>query len=1005
MGFNKIVLLAVLSLALGSCSDKSEDTLVLNDYTKLVDPMIGTDWNGHTFPGATLPNGMVQLSPDTKTRTWNNCSGYHYKNESILGFSHTHYSGTGEGGGADILFMPTTGDIKLNSGEYINDNEDDYTLLPGSKKDKNLLEDTSNGYRSAFSHKNEYASPGYYSVLLDDYGVKVELTATTRVGMHKYTFPKSSESNIILDLVSGNSDVVDSLYLGVNGKEIYGYRAAMGALDGKNTVYFVARFSKPFESYGISVDGKINENLKEAKGEDVKSYFRFNTEEKESIILKVAISSVSIEGARKNLDKELPGWDFEKVRDDANVIWNKELNKIQVEGGSKEQQKVFYTSLYHALIHPNINMDVDNKYRSTNKKVYTAKGFDNYTTFSLWDSFRALHPLQSIINVDKTNQYIRTYIERYENSGSMPMMEFSGNEAATMIGYHSIPVVADAYAKGIRDYDINKAYEGIKHLSNAYREGKDAYLLYGFMPYDLYGQSVSRTLEYSYDDWCVSRMAVDLNDLDYQHYSQRGQFYHNLFDNKTNFMRPKSSEYKWMDNFNPMEISNRYTEGNAYQYSPSVFQDIDGLIKSVGGDEKFDKWLDEFFTVEIDTTLIHLPDVTGLIGQYAHGNEPSHHTAYLYNYVGKPWKTQEKIREILTTLYSTEVDGISGNEDTGQMSAWYVLSSMGFYSVTPGLDYYVIGSPLFDKVTINLENGKKFVIVAENNKIDNPYIQSVSLNGKPYTKSIIKHSDIVNGSTFVFKMGKEPNIEWASNKADRPQSIKYNSAPMPKAKTTGNIFLKSTKISLFNDNEDVVIRYTLDGSEPNETSKIYSKPFTVKETSVLKAKCFVKGLNPGYTLTINLNKVELTPALNVSNAKHGLSYEYKEGFGRKLAELDRYPILKTGVIKSFNLDAIKDARAFGYKYEGLVYVPKDGLYSFEIEANDGAILFVDGEELINNDGGHQSQAIAGKTGLKKGFHKIRLDYFQMGRAKKLTVKWSTTGLKKQDIPASALFHN
>ncbi len=998
----QIGLLILVSITLGSCFDK-ELNFVANDYTVLVDPMIGTDWNGHTFPGATVPNGMVQLSPDTKTKTWNNCSGYHYADKSILGFSHTHYSGTGEGGGADILFMPTTGDIILKSGEDFNINDDDYTSAASVDRKREEI-DTQEAYGSKFSHDKETASPGFYAVFLEDYQVQVELTATKRVGIHKYTFPKTKEANVILDLVSGNSDVPDSLFISLNEKEISGYRAASGALDGSKTIFFVAKFSKPFESYGIAVDDKIRQDLKTVKGKNVKAYFRFTTKKSEVILLKVAISSVSIDGARKNMKAELPGWDFEKTRNDAKESWNKELNKIQVEGGTKEQQKVFYTALYHALIHPNINMDVDRKYRSANGKVYTATDFDNYTTFSLWDTFRALHPLQTIINPEKTNQFIKTFIERYEHSNTMPMMEFSGNEAATMIGYHSLPVVADAYVKGIRDYDVKKAFTGMKQLANGPRDGKDYYLQYGFIPYDLKGQSVSRTLEYSFDDWCVSRLAVDFNKEEDDHYNQRGQFYQNLYDKETGFMRPKSSEYLWFDDFDPMEISNRYTEANAYQYTPSVFQDIEGLIHLMGGDKKFEKWLDNNFTTEMNLSKMHIPDVTGLIGQYAHGNEPSHHIAYLYNYVGAAWKTQARIRQVLTTLYSAKPDGISGNEDAGQMSAWYVLSAMGFYSVTPGMDYYVIGSPLFDKVTIHLENGKQFEIIAENNKIDHPYIQSITLNGKPYLKSILKHSDILNGSKLVFKMGKEPNKLWGKEKENRPYSIKYESASMAKVKTAGNIFLERTMISLFSEDENAVIHYTLNGKEPSVSSPEYIKPFTVKETSVLKAKCFAEGLTPGYTLTINLMKVGLTPALKVSNSKPGLKYVYKEGFGSNIAELKKYPVKDTGIIKSFNLDAIKDARAFGYQYEGFLNVLEDGLYSFLLEANDGAILYIDGRELINNDGGHQSQALATKTGLKKGFHPIRVDYFQMGRAKKLRIEWGLEGAPLEEVSSKVLFH-
>ena len=962
-----IRLFVILSLIniLTACNSNHNSS---KDYSKYVDPMIGTDWNGHTFPGATLPYGMVQLSPDTKTRSWSNCSGYHYSDSSILGFSHTHYSGTGEGGGADILFMPTTGNVNLISGENMNDRDDDYTLSTSNEDKKSQIhENTENGYRSEFNHEKETASPGYYSVFLEDYKVKVELTTTSRVGLHRYTFPKTSKANVILDLVSGNSDVPDSLYISVNKDEISGYRAATGGLDGSKIIFFVARFSKPFKDFGLAIDDEIRESKLSAKGKNVKAYFSFATEKNEAVLIKVAISSVNIEGARKNMESELAGWDFEEVRNSSRKSWNRELNKIEVEGGTKEQLEIFYTALYHTMIHPNINMDVDRQYKSTDGKIYTATDFDNYTTFSLWDTFRAMHPLQTIINRERTSQFIKTFIERYNHSKNMPIMEFSGNEAATMIGYHSLPVLADAYVKGIRDYDIKKSFAAMKQLAEAERAGKKLYLQYGYIPFDLEGQSVSRTLEYSYDDWCVSRLAKDFNEADFNHYSQRGQFYKNIFDQKTGFMRPKDSEYEWFSDFDPMEISNRYTEANAYQYTPSVFQDIEGLIKIIGGENKFETWLDTNFSTKMDLSKMHLPDVTGLIGQYAQGNEPSHHIAYLYNYVGVSWKTQKLIRQILTSLYTAEPDGISGNEDAGQMSAWYVLSAMGFYPVTPGMEYYVIGAPLFDKIIVNLENGKKFQIIANNNKIDHPYIQSATLNEKPYSKSILRHDDILSGSKLVFEMGKEPNKEWAKLKEDRPYSLSYESAPMVKIKTTGTVFLENTEVSLMVDNSNLTIRYTLDGLEPDINSRIYTRPFNVNKTATLKAKCFSEGLISGYTITLLLNKVGLSLPSKVINKEPGLEFIYKEGFGRTFADLAKYPVLNTGIIKSFNLDAVKDARPFGYTYEGYINVPADGLYTFKLEANDGAILYIDNQLLINNDGGHQTQTLEAKTGLKRDF--------------------------------------
>jgi predicted alpha-1,2-mannosidase len=985
---NKIIqLLMLLFMFVGTSISNQNNSISVTNVNDFVDLMIGTDANGHTFPGATMPNGLMQLSPDTKTQSWNNCSGYHYSDKSILGFSHTHYSGTGAAGGGDILFMPTVNEIKLNAGG---------------------IENTESGYRSKYSHENEYSSPGHYSVHLEDYNIDVALTATQRVGFHKYIFPKSEQANVILDLVHGIQDSPDSLFLNINENEISGFRAASGGLDRSNVIYFVARFLKPFESYGLAVNDTVQKNIRSAKGKNIKAFFRFNTKENEPVLLKVAISTVSIVGARKNLDAEIPNWDFDKIRELAKETWNKELNKIQVEGGTKDQQKIFYTALYHALIHPNIYMDVDRKYRSSNKKVYTAtKDFDNYTTFSLWDTFRALHPLLTIIDQEKTNQYIKTFIERYEHALNMPIMEFSGSESYTMIGYHSVSVLADAYAKGIRDYDVKKAYKAIKQLADGERAGKDYYLQYGYVPDDFSIESVSRTLEYSYDDWCVTRLAKDFNETDYNIYNQRGQFYKNVFSNEIGFMSPKNSDYKWTENFDPMTVTKlHFTEANSYQYTPFVLQDIDGLIKLIGGDKKFEKWLDNKFSTVTDTVKNKIldADVTGLIGQYAHGNEPSHHTAYLYNYAGAAWKTQKQLRQIFSTLYTAKPDGISGNDDAGQMSAWYLFSAMGFYPVTPGLDYYVIGSPLFDRVMINLENGKRFEIIAKNNKSDNPYIQSVTLNGKPYSKSYLNHADIMNGSKIEITMGENPNKNWGKSMENRPYSPKYVCAPVPMLSSTGRKFIKRSSVLLSCENDNATIRFTLDGSEPDISSREYINPITISKTCDLKAKCFVEGILPGYTVAFDFEKLKLQPALKVSNSKQGLKYIYKEVGCTKTTDLDKYPIDNSGIISTINIDSIKDDRAFGYNYEGYIKAPVDGLYIFYLESNDGSTLFLDNELIVDNDSDHMLQTLHKAKGLKKGFHLIKINYFQMGGGKSLRVKWKNPISDIEEIPADVLFH-
>ncbi len=954
------------------------------DYSKFVNPMVGTDWHGHTFPGATHPFGMVQLSPDTRVDTWDGCSGYHYSDNSILGFSHTHFSGTGGGGGGDIMLMPTVGEVQLDMGSVSN---------------------TLSGYRSKFSHKEEVAEPGYYKVKLQDDDIVAELTSTPRVGFHKYSFPSTKEANVILDLTHGISDKVDSLYLEiVSNTEISGFRESYDGLGGPHKIFFIAEFSQPFKNFGISQEGEDISQTKISGSKDLQAYFRFDTENNHSVMVKVALSRVGVDGARKNMEAELPEWDFDTIKKSARNAWNKELGRIEVKGGTKAQKRTFYTALYHSFIHPDIDMDVDRQFLGGDNKVYQAKDFDNYTTFSLWDTFRALHPLYTIIQQQRTNQFIRSFLEMDDNFGNLPMMEFSGNERFAMIGYHSLSVIADAYEKGIRDYDVNKAFEAMKKLSNGNREGKKAYLNLGFIPYEKISQSVSRTLEYSYDDWAITRLARDLNDADFHLYNQRGQFYRNLYDKSTGFMRPKSGDYQWLEPFDPMKVSNHVTEGNAYHYSLFVPHDIEGLIKLMGGDNNFEQWLDVCFTTETDTIKMDLADVTGRIGQYAHGNEPSHHVAYLYNYVGAAWKTQQRVRQIMDTLYSDKPDGISGNEDAGQISAWYVLSAMGFYSVTPGMDYYVIGSPLFDEVTLHLENGNQFTIKTENNGPGKAYIQSASLNGKPYSKSILMHQAIMKGGEIKFVMGATPNKDWAVNKKDRPYSEGYKSASMPRILFDDISFLNTMEIRIAVDEENVEIRYTLDGTFPEETSPVYKSPIKLNKSTQVRARAFKKGLNPSYASSMDFVKLNLLLAMNPKGLQAGLKYEYKEGYAIEFSDTEEYPVLKTGVIPQFTIKEAGDKEIFSYTYEGYIKVPISGVYTFYSESNDGSLLYLDGKLVVDNDLHHKIQEGSRKVALKAGWHSIKLGYFQMGGGKALCVSWKGPELNKQEIPENVLFH-
>ncbi|MBS1797795.1 MAG: GH92 family glycosyl hydrolase [Acidobacteria bacterium] len=821
--FRYLVLIAALTLAAGA------QTV---DYTRYVDPFIGTGGHGHTFPGATVPFGMVQLSPDTRGDDWDGSSGYHYSDSIIYGFSHTHLNGTGIPDYCDILLMPTVGEVNFDN------------------------------FKSGFSHTNETATPGYYSVRLDN-GVTAELTATERVGLHRYTFPQSDKANIVLDL-KWRDRVLDSELKIVGNNRVEGYRrSASWAKD--QIVYFVAEFSKPFTISKESIESISGPNGVENR----KAAFYFKTKAGEQILVKVALSPVSIEGARKNLAAEIPGWDFEKVRQNAKTAWNRELSKIEVAGGTDAQMKNFYTALYHLNIQPNVFDDTDGNYRGLDKKTHNIADDQNpkseirnpkshqYTVFSLWDTFRAAHPLYTIVDQRRTVEFINTFIRQYEQGGRLPVWELAGNETDTMIGYHAVPVIADAMAKDIKGFDYDKAFAAAKHSAELDHFGLKAYRKQGFVSMEDENESVSRTLEYAYDDYCIAQMAgvlymatvhkapvtgddeddhlkptprqTALGD-DYMKYIRRAQNYKNLFDRQTGFMRPKQNG-GFIAPFQPNEVTLHYTEGNAWVYTFFVPQDVSGLMELFGGRENFAKKLDGLFTTEDKLTGREQPDITGLIGQYAHGNEPSHAIAYLYDYAGEPWKTQRTVRKILDEFYKPAPDGLIGNEDCGQMSAWYILSALGFYEVNPSQPLYAFGTPIFREAKINLENGKTFTIKAPNVSDRNIYIKSARLNGYEQRKAYFTHENLMNGGTLEFEMTDAPVRDWFT---EMPFSKILNDFPAVPAIEAPRIFRDRTEVRIAAD-PGLKIFYTLDGSEPDEKSAVYAKPLTLDKTTVLKA--------------------------------------------------------------------------------------------------------------------------------------------------------------------------
>lgn len=799
--------------------------LAQKDYTALVNPFIGTGGHGHTYPGASMPFGMMQLSPDTRGADWDGSSGYHYSDSVIYGFSHTHLSGTGIPDYCDVLFMPFTGETNWDSKEC----------------------------RSTFYHKNEKAIPGYYEVLLNKGNIKAQLSTSVRSGMHQYTFPQSANDGGILIDLKWRDEVLESSVEKVSDYELRGLRRSRSWAQNQY-VFFYIKFEKPIKEYTVFTDGKLTNNSK-ASGKNLKLAVRFDLGSNKIVKAKIGISGVNEEGAKLNLDTEIKDWNFEKLRANAKAAWNKELCKIDIRGGTKDQQTVFYTALYHTFLVPNIYQDVDGQYRGTDLKVHRSSNTTNYSVFSLWDTYRAYHPLMTIINQQRTFDWIATFLMQYKYGGLLPVWELSGNETFCMIGYHSVPVIVDAYQKGIRGFDADLVLKAMRSYAESDRFGLNYYRQNGYLANDKEHESVSKTLEYAYDDWCIAQYAKMIgNDSVYRQYIERAQYYKNLFDPSTHHMRGKV-QAMWYSPFDPKEINNFYTEGNSWQYSFAAPQDVETLIELHGGKEAFASKLNELFTTSSQTTGRQQSDVTGLIGQYAHGNEPSHHMAYLFNYVGTPWRTQELVHKICTEFYTNSPEGLIGNEDCGQMSAWYILSAMGFYPVCPGNGEYVLGTPLFDEVTINLENGKKFVI---RSKKSDPvsyrdggqrsfYVHSTKLNGRPSSKSYLLHTDVMKGGVLEFTLGSQPSKTWGTNLNDLPHS-KINDEPIvavPYFDVNTNKFKDSLQTIIKDINSESEIHYELflSGTHTNIAYKTtnYVKPIILTDSYLISSYAVAMG--------------------------------------------------------------------------------------------------------------------------------------------------------------------
>jgi predicted alpha-1,2-mannosidase len=741
-----------------------------------VDPFIGTGGNGHTFPGAVVPFGMIQLSPDTQLKTrkegygW--AAGYRYDDTTIFGFSHTHFSGTGHSDLGDVLVMPIAGAVKLEPGDI---------AKPGS------------GYFSRFSHDDEKAEPGYYAVTLSDYGIRAELTAGERIGVHRYTFPQDKPAHVLIDLRPSMYDYPGKvswsrLRLREDGT-VTGFRETRGWAPGRQ-LYFAMRFSKAPSGHafhnteqdilykGFAPPAEDDPTLRaQVEGRALVGVVDFPLDTRE-LVVKVSISPVSEDGAIANLDAEMPGFDFDAVRMAAHQSWSDALGVFDVDA-PESMRRGFYTAVYHSLMAPSLFMDSDGRYRGPDNAVHHADGYRHVSTFSLWDTYRALHPLLTIIQPEaRTNDVVNSLLASRRESpyGILPVWAFHGLETWCMIGYHAVPVIADAYMKGIRGYDANAALEAmVASASYAPYDGIGDYMKLGYVAIDKEGEASSKTVEYAFDDWTLARMAADMGKADVASaFEKRAGNWRNTFDPKTGFLRARLSNGKFREPFDPSAsgYGTDYTEGNAWQYSWYVPQDIAGLIAAHGSDERFVARIDAVFDAKVDPKLFeHMEDITGLIGWYAHGNEPSHHVAYLYDYAGQPWRTQERLRQIMDSQYAARVDGLAGNDDLGQMSAWYVFTALGFYPVAPGSNEYVIGRPFLDRVVINLPNGKRFTITAASLDDAHPYIGSARLNGKPLDRSFVRHEEIMAGGELHFAMQAEPNKQWATDKKARPYSM------------------------------------------------------------------------------------------------------------------------------------------------------------------------------------------------------------------------------------------
>ena len=946
----KKLTLLLLALAALGCSPRSADPV---DY---VNPFIGTGFHGHTYPGATTPFGMVQLSPDTRSGNWDACAGYHYSDTTIDGFSHTHLSGTGCADLADILFHPTTREIVIHDGECV--------LQP-----------------YFFSHDDERASCGYYAVTLPDVNIGVELTAAPRTGVHRYTFTGKGPRQVIVDLLHTiTEEKIDLCELRRTAPgELAGMRRTQGWVPDQY-VFFAARFSEPFADVQLLGDKQAVLTF----APDVRT-----------LTIAVGLSSVSVENARMNSLAEVPELDFDAVYARAVGQWRKALGDIVVEGGSRDEMTNFYTAQYHTKLTPNLMSDVNGEYRRHDQTVARMpEGESYYSTFSLWDTFRAWNPLQTLVDTALVNDMIRSMLDMYDSTGELPIWPLASGETGTMIGYHAVSVIADAYLKGIRGYDADKALEAMIRSSNINKKGSDYYTAQGYIPSNIKRESVSCTLEYAYDDWAIARMAQAMGRDDiFGEYARRALNYVNVFDGSTCFFRGRQSDGNWSAPFEEFATGRDYTEATPWHYRFFVPHDVNGLIQLFGSREAFIREMDRLFTLESDEMQLDVSDVTGLMGQYAHGNVPSHHMAYLYNYVGQPWKTQELTRRLLHEMYAPTPEGIIGNEDCGQMSAWYVFSSLGFYPVCPGSNEFALTAPQFPKAVVRLANGRTLTVTADNPR-RSVYIASVALDGKPIDRNYITYDELMQGGELHFALRPRPDYERGTDDAAAPHSLTRGEVvSIPYTTQNVSLFTDPIAVALATTTSGAEIRYTLDGSEPTETSALYAAPVPVDRSLTLKAKGFKPGAAPSRTLTLEAEKAVFRKGAPAGETamRPGVAYSYYEGVFSCVDDIRKGKYVSSGTMPAPSIAQAPQEDHFGYIFTGSILIPERGVWEFMTKSDDGSVLTIGDRKVVDNDGSHASVMATGRVALEAGLHPYTLLYFEDYEGQDLSWGWKAPG--------------